>query len=275
MARRWPRPCSWGWPALVVAELARCGLVCCSRSVRRYCLSRPCGHPATGADELRPNWVEFSAPGRVGPLAAEKIGGTFGYHHPAVMSSQAFRSGGRPIPLLKGALGAALLIASLHAGAASALSFNFTFSGTGIPTNPATVTGIVDGLIDNTNDQKTGLTLTITSATNAPPGGWPVFAGANYSQGAGFDVSGGQVTGVNVLYVNGASSLRLGNQSLFRTELLNGSSFDINESRNDPGNSLLFTTPTQASVPGPLPLFGAGAAFGWSRRLRRRIKTSA
>ena len=25
------------------------------------------------------------------------------------------------------------------------------------------------------------------------------------------------------------------------------------------------------SVPSPLPLFGAGAAFGWSRRLRKRI----
>jgi hypothetical protein len=29
-----------------------------------------------------------------------------------------------------------------------------------------------------------------------------------------------------------------------------------------------------ASVPGPLPLLGAGAAFGWSRQLRRRIGTS-
>lgn len=28
------------------------------------------------------------------------------------------------------------------------------------------------------------------------------------------------------------------------------------------------------SVPGPLPLLGAGAAFGWSRRLRRRLKAS-
>lgn len=28
--------------------------------------------------------------------------------------------------------------------------------------------------------------------------------------------------------------------------------------------------PSPASVPGPLPLFGATAAFGWSRRLRRR-----
>jgi MYXO-CTERM domain-containing protein len=25
------------------------------------------------------------------------------------------------------------------------------------------------------------------------------------------------------------------------------------------------------ATPGPLPLFGAGAAFGWSRRLRKRI----
>jgi uncharacterized repeat protein (TIGR03803 family) len=26
------------------------------------------------------------------------------------------------------------------------------------------------------------------------------------------------------------------------------------------------------AVPGPLPLLGAGAAFGWSRQLRRRVK---
>ena len=32
--------------------------------------------------------------------------------------------------------------------------------------------------------------------------------------------------------------------------------------------------PGTASVPGPLPLLGVGAAFGWSRKLRRRIGTS-
>lgn len=31
---------------------------------------------------------------------------------------------------------------------------------------------------------------------------------------------------------------------------------------------------TNISVPGPLPLFGAAAAFGWSRRLRKQIKTT-
>ena len=36
----------------------------------------------------------------------------------------------------------------------------------------------------------------------------------------------------------------------------------------------LFNGPVAASVPGPLPLLGAGAAFGWSRQLRRRIGAS-
>jgi hypothetical protein len=32
-------------------------------------------------------------------------------------------------------------------------------------------------------------------------------------------------------------------------------------------------SPSGAAVPGPLPLLGAGAAFGWSRKLRKRIAT--
>jgi hypothetical protein len=33
-------------------------------------------------------------------------------------------------------------------------------------------------------------------------------------------------------------------------------------------------TPDNPTVPGPLPILGAGAAFGCSRKLRRRIKQS-
>jgi len=33
----------------------------------------------------------------------------------------------------------------------------------------------------------------------------------------------------------------------------------------------VFLGPPAAAVPGPVPLLGAGAAFGWSRRLRKRI----
>jgi hypothetical protein len=36
-------------------------------------------------------------------------------------------------------------------------------------------------------------------------------------------------------------------------------------------NAMLTYAIASAPVPGPLPLFGAAAAFGWSRRLRKRI----
>jgi MYXO-CTERM domain-containing protein len=38
-------------------------------------------------------------------------------------------------------------------------------------------------------------------------------------------------------------------------------------------NVVVNATGSSAAVPGPLPLLGAGAAFGWSRRLRKRIST--
>lgn len=40
-------------------------------------------------------------------------------------------------------------------------------------------------------------------------------------------------------------------------------------------SSLTAPSAPASSVPGPLPLLGAGAAFGWSRRLRRRVISSA
>jgi hypothetical protein len=202
-------------------------------------------------------------------------------------SSQLAEIHSRPHHLKKfvgyAAFGAALLVTCLQAGAASALSFNFSFSGSGgnnTPNTSATVTGIVSGLADNTSNQTTGLTFTITSATNTPPLGWPTFS--NYVNGNGIDVSGGQVTGADVFFSNtfdGGQSLFLGNQGNLTTALGSISSVDsnsyLNETSNSPANSLLFTPASPASVPGPLPLFGAGAAFGWSRRLRRRIKSPA
>lgn len=175
-------------------------------------------------------------------------------------------------------VGAALLATCLQAGAASALSFNFSFTGTGNPTSPATVTGIVDGLVDNLNDQKYGLLITITSATNTPSGGWTVFTNY-YADGEGFDVSGGQVTGVNiVLYANDRpQKLYLGNQDEYNPFLVTPFPIEMyNADRNNTtSNSLMFTPASSVPVPGPLPLFGAAAAFGWSRQLKRRIQTPA
>lgn len=184
----------------------------------------------------------------------------------------------------RAALGAALLMTGLQAGAASALSFNFSFSGLGLPSRKATVTGIVDGLVDNLADQTTGLTFTITSATNTSTLGWSTFS--NFVSGQGIDVFGGQVTGADVFYNNNFEAgqlLFLGNQNGFPSELSSPSIVDnffyINyHPDSSPANSLRFTPVTPASpasVPGPLPLFGVGAAFAWSRRLRCRIKSPA
>jgi hypothetical protein len=41
-----------------------------------------------------------------------------------------------------------------------------------------------------------------------------------------------------------------------------------------PPSSITFSDPN-APVPGPLPVFGAAAAFGWSRRLRKRISANS
>jgi len=86
--------------------------------------------------------------------------------------------------------------ACLNAGIASALDFNFSFSGDGSPASPSTVTGIITGLLDNTSNQTNGITITITSATNTPSGGWAVFNPSNYVTGAGVDVSGGLITNI-------------------------------------------------------------------------------
>ena len=200
-------------------------------------------------------------------------------------SSQLAEIHSRPHHLKKfvghAAFGAALLVTCLQAGAASALSFNFSFTGTGNPTSPATVTGIVDGLVDNQANQKTGLTFTITSATNTPTLGWSTFS--TYLLGSGIDVFGGIVTGVEVAFENsidGGQVLVLGNEGnsfpeLFSFSASDSSIYDNVDPDNTSSNTLLFTPASPDSVPGPLPLFGAGAAFGWSRRLRRRIKSPA
>jgi hypothetical protein len=174
---------------------------------------------------------------------------------------------------VRGIVGAALLATCLHAGAASALSFNFTFTGQGSPIDPGTVTGIVDGLVDNLNNQGTGLSFTITSATNTPAGGWQVFTTPLYG---GINVSGGQATGSDIIYENNViQRLYLGNQNLWSPLLFDTNTGEyIRDLNNTPTNSLVFSPVSSAAAPGPLPLFGAAAAFGWSRKLRRRIKTS-
>lgn len=158
-------------------------------------------------------------------------------------------------------------LACLQAGAASALSFNFSFSGGGFPTDPATVTGSVDGLIDNLNNQTTGLTVTITSATNGPSG--TVFTDANYISGEGFDVASGQVTGVNIFYMFENLRLSLQNQGGILPPFYDDFAEDfINEGDNSsPANSLVFT-PSDPAPPALQPGAGAGVRAMETRPMR-------
>jgi hypothetical protein len=165
-----------------------------------------------------------------------------------------------------------MLTAALNAGGALALDFNFTFTGTGAPTSPVTVSGLIRGLVDNMNDQTSGITVTITSATNIPSGGWPSFSNVQF--GDGFDVSAGVITGVTARFESNSSSLVLNNQTNPFTQYLFVDSNLINQG---PSSTLTFTPviPSPTAVPGPLPLLGAAFAFRASRQLRRRLKATA
>jgi hypothetical protein len=54
-----------------------------------------------------------------------------------------------------------------------------------------------------------------------------------------------------------------------------GSFYTVERPNASLAYAILATPTTPTAVPGPAPLFGAAAAFGMSRRLRRRIKLGA
>jgi hypothetical protein len=81
--------------------------------------------------------------------------------------------------------------------------------------------------------------------------------------------------GISSSYISGSPIV---SASTFAGETLASLGFTINSgllgswTLNGTGDTIqAFLGPPTAAVPGPLPLFGAAAAFGWSRRLRKRI----
>jgi len=121
-----------------------------------------------------------------------------------------------------------------------------------------------------------------TSNVTGPPGfgGAAAFYTANSVSGPSFVLSAGFLGffyHIDPAYVPGQpflSSATFNNTSLAAqgftapglvgTWTINGTSESINLFVGPP-------SPSSAAVPGPLPLVGAGAAFGWSRRMRRRL----
>jgi len=136
----------------------------------------------------------------------------------------------------------------------------FNSTGGGQLRYPGITSGAAGNLPLGTTVSSTGSYNTTTAAVvfGASPGNWQLNA-SNYF-GFKFVAADSQTHyGWGRMDVGAAATIRtimeIGYESTDGTSILVGAGSP---------------PPPPASVPGPLPLFGATAAFGWSRRLRRR-----
>ena len=107
-------------------------------------------------------------------------------------------------------------------------------------------------------------TSSLTSSASATPGGdvgtWDII-GAPGTAGASFStpvaINGGQTYATNLASDTFTATLNVTNGQIQSV------------------TSTISSKDSTSTVPGPLPLLGAGAAFGFSRRLRNRVKLAA
>lgn len=155
--------------------------------------------------------------------------------------------------------GAAATTSLLFAQPAAALDFVFTVSEPG-----SSVTGIIRGLAE-TGANQTPTSVEVTASTIGGLG--------SYSQlgGNGFTTVGGSVTLADWFgCISGDCQNNFG---------IDFSAGIVTLSNPGPtqqvrGTPVFTPDSPSSSVPGPLPLFGAAAAFGFSRKLRDRLKSS-
>ena len=143
--------------------------------------------------------------------------------------------------------------------AASALDFTFSFGG---------VSGLIENLVEgqNTCDGTTSCVVKVTNngGTGAGVGRY------EYLVGVGFVVTSGVMS-----FADWIGRVDEGNVMGFSTWIATPVDeivgfLDGKFART----SFAAVQPPASSVPGPLPLFGAAAAFGFSRKLRSRIKVT-
>lgn len=170
--------------------------------------------------------------------------------------------------------------------AATALDFTFSFGG---------VTGLIEGLREGGNTcqpyEPCRITVTNNGGTGAPVGPSHPYT-ADFPEGGGspaegFEVltpQGGTPSIVKALWAggNGTSDPQLippGAGVLFLATFSDPDQFPRFFEGSLFGSGIRVRGPAQfafvsEAVPAPLPVFGAAAAFGYSRRLRRRLKGS-
>jgi hypothetical protein len=179
---------------------------------------------------------------------------------------------------------AAVCLWLITAPPAHALKFNWSFDvtesndGSGPALGTGSVTGTIDGLVEGDNDGS-AVTIQVISSPggNLLGGGWNLQSfGPGVVAQKGFNVSGGVVT------LASAGFERNGyNEQLFFGDSLAGNFFPelgraspYQDYRNVGGAVVYTRIDDPVSTPGPLPLFGVAAAFGFSRKLRNRIKVT-
>ena len=178
------------------------------------------------------------------------------------MSSQTFRPGGRPVPLLKGALGAAVALAALSLSPGSAQAYVVTVGG--LLYDVTTFTGSYNSNTSKFQTPANGgvmpwwgsSTLADEFATQVGSGlGQPNNLGAPFGPVFAYATSG---QNLRIYYYDS----RYQSPSILSYDAL------------PPGDSFTWAQVNVSAVPAPLPLFGAAAAFGFSRKLRKRIQES-
>jgi len=95
---------------------------------------------------------------------------------------------------------------------------------------------------------------------------------------SGFATTGNPLISSKITGINGGNAFLADSNNTPAEQYANNTkSITVDQQFTASGTRRLasFTTSFTQNVPGPLPLLGAAAAFGFSRRLRSRIKTSA
>lgn len=168
-------------------------------------------------------------------------------------------------------LGSAVVALGVAAGAlldpqsASAIDFTFSFGFSG------GVSGLITGLVDGLNpcdDANVCQVIVEAPGASAAPTGLYTF-----ESGTGFLVQGGSILKADW---KGRLSLPLSLPgTLTFTTLSSGLDGVLSSTQAVDFGLVSFTHSSRLpAVPGPLPLLGAAAALGYSRKLRKRIKGS-
>jgi MYXO-CTERM domain-containing protein len=110
----------------------------------------------------------------------------------------------------------------------------------------------------NFNDAFTGDLWTVASSGDSS---FTIPGGDYFPTGAGSSAKVPMLTTISGLLSSGTWRLKISDYSPGDAGTLGSWSLNLQGS-------------SPASVPGPLPLLGAGAAFGWSRRLRKRSRAA-